>query len=320
MQAWSFKQLQDAPDEREAWEKKTIYATDADKCLCGVYHQLKGAKPDAPIPANNLRRMAVGEIIEANQVKLLKRAGLFLDAQSRIFDEEYNVSGRHDGLIISPVNCTDEAKKIIEEKKNIYSEIEAQEKLWWKALNEYKLGTLKKPDYLAQNASITERKTILYDNDKVLSLELLEPNKDNQLMLLEFKSIVLSGFAWRKREGVPMDAHTHQIMFYIWKLRNTIPNLLSRMVYVDTSYQNILEFDVQYDENIINQLKQKWSIINTAVKNNKAPAAAPNIVRNPKGKWQVNWQADWCQYHSKCTGNPNWKQEAIDEVKKLNEK
>lgn len=320
MDNWSFKQIQDSPVEQEDRKKETIYATDGDKCLAGVYYQMMGYKPDAPFPPESLRRMEVGEIVENNQVKHLKRAGLFLDAQSRIFDEEYNVSGRHDGLIISPTNCSDKAKGLIEEKKAIHTEITKLDSDWYKLLGEYNSGEISKQKYNELNSMLNTSKTDLYEQDKAINKVLLEPDPANQLMLLEFKSIVLTGFTWRKKDGKPMDSHVNQIMFYLWKLREQYPDILARVVYVDTSYQNILEFDVQYDETIINQLKQKWASINTALKEKKPPVAAPNIVRNPKGKWQVNWQADWCRWHSHCSGDPDWKNKAFDEVKELNKK
>ena len=48
------------------------------------------------------------------------------------------------------------------------------------------------------------------------------------------------------------------------------------------------------------------------------PVVAPAVVRSWSGKWQVNKLAEWCPYHIKCTGDPNWLTKAMEEVKRLN--
>src|SRR3990172_3315919 len=102
---WSVKAIQNIILDRDEWEKKNLYATDSDRCRSGVYYEMKGEKPTNPIKPENLRRMEVGKMIEMSQIKKLRYLGILLDAQTRIFDEKYNVSGRPDAIIISPIDC-----------------------------------------------------------------------------------------------------------------------------------------------------------------------------------------------------------------------
>jgi hypothetical protein len=82
-----------------------------------------------------------------------------------------------------------------------------------------------------------------------------------------------------------------------------------------------LEFDIEYDENVLNELKSTWKVINDAVKTKTPPPHVPNIVKNPfSGKWKVNALAEWCPYHILCTGDPEWKIKAMLDVKRLNSK
>lgn len=316
---WSIRAIQEIVLEQETWEKKNLYATDSEKCPKGLYLSLLGEEASYPIEPQALRRMEVGQMIEKNQVEKLKSLGLLIEAQRRIFDEEGNVSGRHDGIIISPIHCTDEAKECIERKKEIYLELKSLDKLFWEIIGKYNDETMSRDRFISDMNQITEQRTTLYDEDRSLNRRLLVPNPENQLIVMEVKSIVEKGFEWRKSDGVPMDSHKKQSMFYLWKLRETYPNIKARVIYVDTSYQNLLEFDVELDLSLLEDMKRFWKSINEAVLNKTPPPESPSIVKNPKsGKWQINFMADWCRYHDKCTGDPEWKVKAIAKVKELN--
>lgn len=319
MNDWSIKSIQNIILEKEEWDKKNIYATDSGKCPSGVYYQLIGAKATSPEDPRGLRRMEVGQMIEANQIKKLRSLGLLIEAQRRIVDEENNVSGRHDGIVISPVECTDRAKELIERKKAIFKAIDSFEKVIFTTLDDYRNGKITKDKFLEIQALMNRDKQDLYDEEFEINKELLIPDPRNSLILMEIKSIVEAGFKWRESDNAPMEEHKNQLMFYLWKLREIYPWILGRVVYVDTSYQNLLEFNVDFDENVITELKKFWVYINEAIKNKVPPTPAPDIVQNPKsGKWQMNYQADWCRYHIHCTGDPNWKQKALKKLEELN--
>lgn len=321
IEEWSLKVIQDLVIEREEWEKKTLYATDSDKCACGVYYALKGEKSPTGDDPRGLRRMEVGTMIEYNQVKKLKFMGILIEAQRRIADEDHKVSGRHDGIIISPIQCSTRAKDLIERKKSIFKEIETIDKNGYKILAEYQKGELSKADLLAQQIEALSLKQDLYDEDWHINQELLVPNPENSLMVLEFKSITEAGWKFRKKEGAPSDSHKKQMMFYLWKLRQIYPEIKARVIYVDTSYQEILEFDIDLDVEVIEDLKKFWSYINECVATSTPPEPAPSIVKDSRsGKWKVNYQAEWCKYHQLCTKNPNWLGESIKKVTELNKK
>lgn len=317
---WSIREIQDIVVEKEEWEKKNLYATDSEKCPRGLYLSLIGEKATYPIDPQALRRMEVGTMIERNQVEKLKSLGILIEAQRRIYDEEGNVSGRHDGIIISPIHCSEEAKACINRKKEIYISLKALEGLFWESLSKYESGEYDRDTYNKSMLHITNSKTDYYDEDKLLNQRLLVPNPENQLIVLEIKSIVEMGFKYRKSDGVPMDSHRKQAMFYLWKLRETYPDMKARVLYVDTSYQNLLEFDVELDQLLLGDMKRFWKSINEAVASKNPPPEAPSIVKDTKtGKWKVNFMAEWCRYHDKCTGDPEWKIKAIKKVAELNE-
>lgn len=313
---WSIKSLEDLVLDSKSWEKKNIYATDSDKCLAGVYYSLTGESPTNPISPKSLRRMEVGNMVEENLVKKLKSQGIFIGGQDRISIPEFGVSGRPDGIIISPESCTDEAKKAIARKKEIYEKL----KLIDIDVNAYLYRNNEKID--GQFVDIEDAMRIkreFISEDETINEYLLRPNKDNSIILLEIKSITEKGFEYRQKEGKPMESHVKQLMMYFSELRKTYPWLLARVLYSDTSYQNLLEFDVEFDQGAFDDLKKTWKTIKESVENNVPLPAAPDIVLNPKtGRWQVNYQADWCNYHIKCTGDPNWKTKAIRKVEELN--
>jgi CRISPR/Cas system-associated exonuclease Cas4 (RecB family) len=321
MSIWSVKEIQDIVLEQEEWEKKNLYATDSEKCPRGLYYSLIGEKASRPIDPEGLRRMEVGQMIERNQVEKLKSLGLLIEAQRRIYDEEGNVSGRHDGIIISPLHCSEEAKGMIERKKEIYKELKSKEKIFWNLIEQYNNEEIPRHEFIDKMLLLTQIKTDLYDEDKVLNKALLIPNPENELIVIEIKSIVEAGFKWRMKDGRPMDSHIKQLTFYLWKLREIYPNMKGRVIYVDTSYQRLLEFDVELDLNLLEDMKKFWKSINEFVENKELPPESPDIVQNPKtGRYQVNYQAEWCRYHDKCTGKPNWLDLAIEKVKQLNSK
>lgn len=320
MKDWSIKEIQDIILDNEKWEKKNLYATDSEKCPAGLYYSLTGEEPTYPIEARALRRMEVGNMIEKNQIEKLKSLGLVVEAQRRIYDEDHKVSGRHDGIIISPEFCSEEAKSIIERKKEIYSEIKRLDSEIYQKIDLYHQNQIERKIFLEYLKITTERKTNLYDEERSLNQMLLVPNPENELIVLEIKSIVETGFRWRKKEQKPMEGHTKQLMFYLWKLKETYPNIKGRIIYVDCSYQDILEFNVDLDSDVIRDCKKFWKAVNESVEAETPLPPAPSIVRSSMwGKWQVNYVAKWCQYHDKCTGDPKWLEKAEEEVAKLNE-
>jgi hypothetical protein len=310
MNNWSIKSLQDLSLDNEEWDKKHIYATDADKCLSGVYHALLGAKPDGPIPAKNLRRMEVGKMVEENLVKKLKSQGIFLGGQDRIFDEKFNVSGRPDGIIISPEACTDEAKVKIRRKTAIFF-----------ALSEY---SKQLADYEAKcdwfrKTELDLLMNRLKEEDKKLNEQLLIPDPKNSIMVLEIKSISEWGFEYRQKEGKSLPEHEKQLMFYMWKLREKYPWIIGRVLYSETAYQSLLEFNVDYKQETIDSLQKVWDLINKCVEDKTPPPSVPDIIKNSRtNRWQLNYQADWCRYHVHCTGDPAWKDKAYKKVEELN--
>lgn len=316
---WSIKEIQNLVLDNEEWEKKNLYATDSEKCPRGLYLSLTGAKPETPIDPESLRRMEVGKLIEDQQLKKLRSLGILLATQDRIYDETYNVSGRLDALIIDPHSCTEEAKSLIDDKKMIFNKLETLEKNFWKGHDKYRKGEVKREVFIAGAISLLKKKQELYDADDIINKILLEPNPENPLMIIEIKSINEWGFKYRQSDGTPMESHEKQTMFYLWKYREKYPYIIARVLYAQIPYQDLLEFDVELDLKKLDEMKAFWKYINDCIREKTPPVAAPSVIQNNKtGKYNLNYQADWCRYHIQCTGDPNWKTKAFEEVKKLN--
>ncbi len=321
MTEWSIREIQDIIVEKEEWVKNNLYATDSDKCPRGVYYSLTGEKQTSPDDPGGLRRMEVGTMIEFNQVKKLRALGIMIEAQRRIADEEHKVSGRHDGIIISPVECSKRAKDLIERKKEIFKELAAIDKKHYRDLADLQSEKISRGMFILNECNRVTEKQDLYDEDFHINKELLVPDPENSLMVIEIKSTTDVGFKYREREGVPSDSHKKQAMFYLWKLREIYPNIKARVLYVDTSYQNLLEFDVEVDEQTLDDMKKYWDYINHCVDKKELPPVAPDVVKDSRyNKWKVNYQAEWCKYHDKCTGDPDWLGKAIKKVAELNKK
>ena len=316
---WSVIHLQDMVLKTRPWKKKeTIYATDADKCLCGVYHALLGEEPTNQASPEGIRRMNTGSIVEDVVVKKMKAQGIFLSTQDRIFDEEYKVSGRLDALMINPDNCTAKAKKYIKRKQEIFQLIRQYNDNFYTGLEKYRSGEITKKQFRKGQHALNDKIGDLYDEEHELDEYLLIPNPKNQLGLIEVKSTSDVGLNYMRSIGEPNEGHKKQIMYYLWKLRDKYPNLTAKLLYVGVPYQNMIEFDVEFDMTVIDNLKKKWEYIWECV-NTKTPPVLPSpISRSLKGKAKLNYQADWCNYHILCTGDPNWKSKALAEVLEIN--
>lgn len=321
LENWSVAQIQDMIIPREWGKKETIYASDSDRCLRGVYYSLIGEEETTPSKPEGIRRMELGNLVEEIQVKKLKRMGIFLDAQTRIFDEEYKVSGRPDGIIISPTQCTSEAKRMIKRKADIYEKIQNNQGNFYKGLDSYRKGEISETNFINGRNELNKWNDELYNEEYEINQKLLEPNPKNSLMLLEIKSINEWGYKYRLKEKKPMESHEKQTMFYFWKLREKYPNLITRILYVQLPYQHLLEFDIEFNQEMIDKMKEIWKYIWDCVETKTLPVAAPSVIINPfNNKPQVNFHAEICNYHIKCTGDPNWLGKAIAEVKGRKEK
>lgn len=317
---WSVKSIQDMPEVREDRERKNIYASDYGKCPGAIYYSLLGYKPSAPITPESLRRMQVGKYIEDAQVKKLQRLGIYLGGNDmRFFDETYNVSGKPDAIIINPNHCSKKAKELITYKTVLHTRLSQLYRNMNKGLGKYHSNEITETAFLEGKAIIDIQLHNLYKDMKEANDALLVPDKQNELMLVEIKSINESGIKYRVEENGPDEHYRAQTMFYLWKLREKYPNVVARVLYVTVPYQELYEYDIDYNESDIDRLKAFWTLLNNAIKSKTPPEPAPAVILNSKtGRWQLNWQAEYCGFHDHCTQDPAWKAKAWDEVKRRN--
>lgn len=324
-ETFSIKQIQDLVIEEvdEPREKKTIYATDNSKCPRGVYYSLKGEIPTKPIDPESLRRMETGKLIEGVQIRKLRSLGILIEAeggsQHRAFNEKYNVSGRIDALVISPDHCTKEAKEIIKRKKEIYKTFSDYRNNRYEGLKKFTEGTISKEQFLAGKMKLVELEDKLYSENSKLNKKLLIPDPKNQLMIVEVKSSNEWGFKYYIKENKPNESHENQTLFYLSEFMKKYPNITARILYVAVPYQELLEFNVPFDTERLKNLRKFWTMMNDSLKTGKLPPIAPDVIQNEEtGTWRVNYQAEWCRYHDKCTGDPAWFEKAKHKVISLN--
>lgn len=322
-ETWSIKQIQDMVIEREDWGKKeNIYASDSGKCLRGVYYSLLNEKPTNPIDPMSIRRMEVGEMVERNQIEKLKSLGIYVDpisgGQHRIFNEKYKVSGRLDGLIISPEHCTKEAKKIIEKKIQIYKRLKECHFNFWKGLEKFRKKEINEEEFKKGRNLLTGLEHELHEENHKLNEKLLIPNPKNHLMIVEIKSINEWGFKKLIEQNQPMEEHFNQTLFYLSEYSKIYPEITARILYVQMPYQELAEFKIEMDSKKLKELQNFWGYMNQCIQKKQLPEIPSDVELSTSGKWKLNHKADWCRYHIKCTGDPNWKQKAIDRVIQLN--
>ena len=109
--------------------------------------------------------MEIGKMIEMNQIKKLKSLGIFLGTQDRLYDEECNVSGRLDALLVSPDHCSAFIKKMIQEKRKIYESLKETENNLWKGINSYREWKIIEKDLIKGKKDIVELQHYLYEKE-----------------------------------------------------------------------------------------------------------------------------------------------------------
>lgn len=147
-------------------------------------------------------------------------------------------------------------------------------------------------------------------------------DKEGQARLVEFKTMHSQGFHWRRKMGFqPLPHHKEQVMMYMGKLREDQPNLEASLCYISKDDLCMMEIPILWDENLYFEGLEKAAILKEAWDSkitDNLPLPDPIIFDSSKKKWVLNWVADYCSFHSQCASNPNWKQEAQEEIKKRN--
>ena len=108
-------------------------------------------------------------------------------------------------------------------------------------------------------------------------------NIENEPHVVEIKSI--NGYSFDKLEAAEPD-HVKQIQLYLhyFKIKKGI------IIYENKNTQGLKEFSVEYDENLVRELLEKFHILLAQINNNIVPPI-PDIEE---------WKCRYCPYSEEC--------------------
>jgi hypothetical protein len=168
---------------------------------------------------------------------------------------------------------------------------------------------------------LSQVRVTLPDHDLTGYIDVVVQVDDRQVPY-EFKTVHSRKFWHMTQRGQADDQHRMQLWWYL-KFLN-VPE--GRLVYISKDDLAIQEYPVFLnDENLSKQAIADIAKLMVAWKTKKAPEPASLFVKSfdkkkNKDVYKLNWQADYCRYHSHCLGDPNWRENTEKELKTLNKK
>ena len=150
--------------------------------------------------------------------------------------------------------------------------------------------------------------------------DVLIKNEKNGAQLVEVKSMHSQGFHWRKKSGFkPLEHHEAQVLMYLGKLKEKYPEITGGLCYVSKDDLLIQQIPIPWNDKKFKSIREYFLMLEKSWKDKVRPDPVPAVVYDlAKKKWVVNWQADYCGYHTLCTGDPLWKENAMKEAKDKN--
>lgn len=158
---------------------------------------------------------------------------------------------------------------------------------------------------------------------------LLKKEDEELLRLKEIKSVNDRSYAYRLKLGeIAQSHHVLQLQCYMWMLGMPIGSE-SDLIYRKMSWPDFMEVKVTLTQEAVDQIEREFGLLRDAKSIEEIPLVDP-VVRQKKlsfsrwgsskdqgFKWDVNWQAGYCDYHKTCAGE-NWREEAEAKVKENN--
>ena len=113
---------------------------------------------------------------------------------------------------------------------------------------------------------------------------------NGEKVVVDFKSV--NGVKFRTLEA-PEIEHVKQVMIYM-HFFNIKKGLL---VYECKNTQDIKEFEIKYDENLVKEILEFFRVLRYQIENNQIPDVPD---------WVEQWRCDYCPYLEECKkiGNP----------------
>lgn len=145
---------------------------------------------------------------------------------------------------------------------------------------------------------------------------------EEETRLYEIKTMHSRGFWHRQKSGeLVLPQHRLQVNAYLWLLRERFPNLQGYLCYVSKDDLAVLTVPVPYREEDVAEVQRQLAVLNTAWAQQVPPPPAEAVVFDAaSGRWAVNWQASYCPFHARCTGDPDWLAKAEREASARNRK
>jgi hypothetical protein len=172
----------------------------------------------------------------------------------------------------------------------------------------------------------TQGQLVWPEYNMVGSYDAIIREKDDQLWLVEVKSIHPYGITHLYKSKKVHEHYLEQINLYLSKLKEEHPNMKAR-IYYEALDGRTFEEEVRYDPAIIAEALRKAKMLHEAIATDKMPERAPDIVQE-NGKWVVNWRMKYCaesMTHYKCDPNApdpdpkKWINKLVYKAKKMNQ-
>lgn len=142
----------------------------------------------------------------------------------------------------------------------------------------------------------------------------------NHWTVYDIKTVHSKSFWWREQSGTTaQEHHLLQVTAYLMMLRKKYPKLVfdGRILYISKDDLAMSEVAVPMTTQAEEAIKSSLKTLNAAWKAQVPPKPEEDIVYQG-GKWQIHWKGRYCLYHHLCTGNPNWLEDAKQEVARRN--
>lgn len=138
---------------------------------------------------------------------------------------------------------------------------------------------------------------------------------DDVPSVVEIKGAGDTYYNWYQKQQAPLPSHKTQVLVYYLIMREEYDGLVPRVLYVNRKTRKSFAIDVQYTEDELTTLIDRIETLHHYLENDELPPPAPNIESHlVTGQRGVSMAALTCHYHTLCTNNPHWYEDALYEA------
>lgn len=168
---------------------------------------------------------------------------------------------------------------------------------------------------------ISEEKRIENDWNLWLKYDAICKAK-GRTVLMEIKGVSDNHFQSFKETNVPRQDNKIQLILYHYFLKRGFKNLEAAIFYVNRKNPlDHLTIPVTYGDAEIDEINKKICYLNESIDRKSQPLPVASLILDSiTGRYIVNPTAAMCDFHSVCTGDPDWFPKAKEECDRLNKK